>query len=102
MTSRFQDLLIGNGAVVVFAVMAWAWGRTVRLGRPLTVVQKGMLLYASVFMLGLANTMMIFSWFDWSHPKMWAIISSWGVLLASVAWFQHHRGTRTTVKKNSD
>jgi len=88
---RLQDLFVMTGGVALFVLMGWGWCRTVRLGKPMTTRQKAMLLYSSVFMLGLSYSMMFSSWFKWPHPAMWTIIAAWGVLLIIVAILRHQR-----------
>ncbi|HEV2177376.1 MAG TPA: hypothetical protein VGW33_09265 [Terriglobia bacterium] len=92
MSDIAQDFIVGTGGALLFLAIVWIWGRVfVMRGRPLSSVQKKMLGYGFLFMLGLAYTMTFAVWFKWPHPLMWGIIAGWGVLVGFTAWWRHRR-----------
>jgi hypothetical protein len=95
MNNRYiQDLIIGNGGVLVYLLLGWGWLRSVNGGRSLRPSQKKMLLYSFVFILGMVYLMMFGSWLH-LPPVVWFIaIGVWGVVLVLILWRRHKRTKR--------
>ena len=91
MTTHFQDLLVVNLAIAVAMALSWGWARAVRGGRPLTLLMRGMLLYALLFAFGMGYVMMFGSWFGWPYTFWLVLIALWGLVLALIAWWRHRR-----------
>jgi tryptophan-rich sensory protein len=80
---------------LIFSGICYAWARTTRRGKPLTSLQRGMILYAAVFALGMVYLILfqdgLGRFFRWRDAWIAALVL-WGVMLAALAW-RRHRST---------
>lgn len=78
---------------LVFLGIGYLWARTTRRGRPLTRLQRGMILYAVLFVFGMEYLIMfqdeLGAFLHWK--SVWIAAGAlWGMLLAVIAWWRNH------------
>ena len=83
-----KDFLVATGLALLFFLLSWSYGRVLTRGGPLNAVKRGILLYASVFALGMVYLMLIVSDFHWSKDLLFPMIGIWGVIVGLVAWWR--------------
>jgi len=92
-----DDALAPPILTLISVILGYLWGRTVRRGKPLSSIQKTMLFYFGLLMLGLTYAIILqvqlAILFHWKNAWV-AVMVAWGALLATIAWAKH-RGTRS-------
>jgi hypothetical protein len=86
------DYILGPLIIAaVFVGLGYAYGRGVNRGRPLPSTHRKMLLFGTLFVLGMGYLMAIVSTLQW--PGTWAIFLSivWGIILACIAYARSRR-----------
>jgi hypothetical protein len=91
MTIDWFDLLIPVPVTAVFVMLSWSVCRGINRGGALSSLQKSLLGYTSLFILGSAYSMGIVGALRLSKSSWIAPTIAWGLLLAFIAW-QRHRG----------
>lgn len=100
MSAMSQDLLVDLFAppagALLFLAMTWAYGRALRGSSPLTPVMKGIMVYGSLFLLGMLYAVSVGT--ALSLRVIWIVLVSalWAVLLGGVAWRHTHRARATS------
>ena len=91
------DLLAPPILTLIGTVLGYLWCRTVRRGQPLSPIQRNMLFYFAVFVLGMGYAIMLQDrlaiLFHWESAWI-AVMMAWGVLLAVIAWARHRSNIR--------
>lgn len=76
---------------LMFFGICYLWARATRRGKPLTHLQRGMVLYATVFAFGMTYVILfqdnLSAFFHWKEAWI-ATIVLWGIVLAIVAWWR--------------
>jgi hypothetical protein len=88
------DVLAPLVGAVVWLVLSWLYARSVNPGRPLNPVQKGMMIYGLVFVLGMGYLIMLGGALHWSNGLMFSSIAVWVTLVAATAWRRSKRSRR--------
>jgi tryptophan-rich sensory protein len=77
---------------LIFSGICYGWARTTRRGKPLTSMQRQMIVYATVFALGMAYLILfqdeLGRFLRWGDAWIAGLIL-WGVMLAAFAWCRH-------------
>lgn len=80
----------------------YLWSRGVRRGKPLLPLQKSMILYASLFSLGMGYAIVfkdqIAALVHWRDAWV-VVVILWGIALAFVAWQRHWRRRDDNIEK---
>ena len=80
---------------LIFSGICYAWARATRRGEPLTPLQGGMILYATIFALGMVYLILfqdgVVRLLRWKYAWIVALVL-WGTILAALAW-RRHRST---------
>lgn len=86
---------------LMFSVICYGWARATRRGKPLTSLQRGMILYATIFALGMVYLILfqdgLGKFLRWKDAWIAALVL-WGLILAALAWWRH----RSTLSERSD
>jgi ABC-type Fe3+ transport system permease subunit len=77
-------------ALVVLA-LCWLSGRSINMGHRLSAIQKKMIWYAPLLVLGVGYLALIARILRWPDWIMYTMIAGWGVVLALIAWRLHRR-----------
>jgi hypothetical protein len=84
-----EGILLVPVLTALLAAICYAYARMVRHGRPLTSVQKRMVLCACIFAFGMGNAIvlqdLLASWSNWGKAWIGATVA-WGLLVALAAW----------------
>jgi hypothetical protein len=91
MTSVLTDLGVSTGVSLIFLAISWSFTRAVNSGRPFSPLQKRMLLYSFVFVLGMSYLMLLVSDMRWPTNLIFPMIGAWGGLVALAAWWRYRR-----------
>jgi len=91
---------------VVFLGLGWGWAKAVRRGRPLTLFMKVMLMYGSLFMLGMGYAMAfgdpLATVLNMSPKRAWIPVSIvWAFALGIVAWRKHKSATSRDISSKA-
>lgn len=82
------DVVAPPFLTLIGLAFCYLWAKGVVRGRPLTVFQKRLILYATIFMLGMSYTIIfhgqIGAALHWAHAWI-GIVAAWAVLLAPIA-----------------
>jgi hypothetical protein len=89
MTSTLTDLGVVVGLALVFLGLSWSYIRSINIDRPLTPIQRKMLLYSFLFVLGMGCVMLLAAHLHWRKQLLFPLIGIWGALLAAIAWWQY-------------
>jgi hypothetical protein len=85
------DLLAPPAGAIVWLLLSWLYARSVSLGRPLNRIQKGMIGYGLLFVLGMGYLIMFGGALSWSKASMFSMIAAWAVLVAALAGWRSKR-----------
>jgi hypothetical protein len=91
------DILAPALGAVIWLLLSWLYARAVSLGRPLNAVQKGMITYGLLFVMGMGCLIVFGGGFEWSKTLMFSLVAAWAMLVAALAWW---RSKRTQVPKS--
>jgi formate/nitrite transporter FocA (FNT family) len=73
----------------LFLGICYLWARAARRGKPLTHLQRGMILYATAFAFGMTYVILfqdnLAAYLHWKDAWI-ATIVLWGIVLAILAW----------------
>jgi hypothetical protein len=79
---------------LITVVLSYLWSRGVRGGKQLTLFQRGLMWYGSIFVFGMTYTVMFHDQLSalvhWRQAWI-AIVIAWGAFLASIAWYLGRR-----------
>jgi hypothetical protein len=88
------DLLVPPVLTLIGSVLGYLWCRTVRRGKPVSSIQRNMLFYFAVFILGMTYAMalhgQIAALLHWQNAWVAAILV-WSALLSAIAWIRYRR-----------
>jgi hypothetical protein len=95
-TDPFGQLFFPLAGVALWILLTWTWGRTVRAGKPFTPGMKKLLVFGSLFLLGL---LYLLAWnsqlalaVGFPGRLVWIPLSVvWGIVLAFFAWRKYRR-----------
>lgn len=91
MTADIFDFIMPVVLGAAFLGLGWTSMRSINGGRPLRSVQRGMLVYGSLFVLGAGYLALTGSAFG-LRPDVWVILFvAWACALAMVAWYRYRR-----------
>jgi len=98
MKNDVSDLFAAPILALLFSGIGYLWARTSRRGKPLTRLQRRMILYATTFILGAAYAILFQEglgvFLHWREAWIAAIIL-WAALLAVIAWRGANRASDT-------
>lgn len=83
----FGPLVLG----LVFLLLGWPFARLMRGGRALNGVQRKMLLYGFLFVLGMGYSMALGALLHWQGSSSIALTLAWVMILAFAAWTRSRR-----------
>ncbi len=86
-----MDFLVATGLVLIFVLLSWAYGRVLSGGRPLNPFKRRLLIYASLFAMGMIYLMLLVSDLRWPKALLFPLIGLWAVTVGFVAWFRYRR-----------
>lgn len=76
----------------IFSGICYSWACATRRGKPLTPLQRGMILYATIFALGMVYLILfqdvVGEFLRWKDAWIAALVL-WGLVLAVLAWRRH-------------
>jgi hypothetical protein len=90
----FTDILAPPVLTLIALIFCYLWAKGVRRGQPLTVFQKRLILYATIFMLGMSYTIIFHDQIGAAlHlTQAWTgIVVAWAVLLVLIARRNYHK-----------
>lgn len=92
MTIDWANILLAPLALsVVMLFLGWASARSISAGRPLDAVQRGIVVYGALFVLGMGYSMSFVFGLRWLRP-LWIVFTvTWAALLAASAWWWYKR-----------
>jgi hypothetical protein len=89
------DLFSPPILTAMFVGICYLWARSVRRGKPVTQLQRAMILYATVFVFGAAYVILfqnrIAAFIHWENAWI-AALMVWGAFLALIAWRRYRSG----------
>ena len=93
LTTKFDtlDILAPPIGAVAWLFLSWLYARAVSLGRPLNRVQKGMIVYGFLFVLGMGYLLMFGGALHWQKVALFLSVALWGGLVAAVAWWRYRK-----------
>lgn len=80
------DLLGPPVIALVFLLLSWSAGRSIRRGQPLTSGMRKVLFYGFLFVLGTLYSIAFDAMLGSKRPLWIALTAAWALLLAIVAW----------------
>ena len=83
------DLSVPLGAALIFGFLSWSWLRTVRRGRPLTPMMRGMLFYSFFGVLGAGYIFAFGAMLDWPQGSRYMLTFLWFASLGFIASWRH-------------
>jgi hypothetical protein len=86
-----MDFLVATSLVLIFVLLSWAYGRVLSGGRPLNPFKRRVLLYASLFAIGMIYLMLLVSDLHWPKELLFPLIGLWGVGVGLVAWWRYRK-----------
>ncbi len=87
------DVLGPPAVALVVLALCWLSGRSINLGNPLNPIQKKMIWYAPLFVLGVGYVALAARILRQPSWVMYAMIAGWGIILALIAWQLHRRAS---------
>lgn len=82
------DILFPPALALVVLALGWISVRPIYAGRPLPSHVKKLILYGSLFALGMAYSMAIVAMFNLRRP-LWIVLTAfWAMLLGLIAWWR--------------
>jgi hypothetical protein len=82
------DIFAPPALGLAFLFLAWAYGRSIQRGQPLTATMRKILLYGFLFVLGSLYSFSIATMLGWKRVPWWAYGIGWAFLLSAVAWWR--------------
>jgi hypothetical protein len=88
LTTRFEwlDIIAPPLAAIGWLLISWLYARAVSLGRPLSAVQKGMIIYGFIFVLGMGYLIMMGGALHWQKTAIFPCIGIWAGAVGLLAW----------------
>jgi hypothetical protein len=91
MTSALTDLGVVVGITLIFLALSWSYMRSINVGRPLRPIQRKMLFYGFIFVLGMGCVMLLVTDLHWPKQLLFPLIGIWGVLVAATAGWRYRQ-----------
>lgn len=91
MTVDVFDFIMPVALSAAFLGLSWTSMRSINGGRPLRAVQRGMLIYGSLFVLGAGYLAFTGSALGLRLDGWVILFAAWGAFLTFVAWYRHRR-----------
>src|SRR5579883_844792 len=88
------DMVAPAVGALLWLVMSWVYAKAVSFGRPLNGVQKGMIIYGLLFVLGMGYFIAFSGDIGWPKVLMFSLIGVWAGLVGLLTWWRHRRGRR--------
>jgi hypothetical protein len=76
---------------LVFLVLGWPYARMVGGGRQLNPIQRKMLSYGFIFVLGMGYSMATASALEWQGSSALILTAVWGIVVGFIAWWRTQR-----------
>jgi hypothetical protein len=99
MTSALKDLGVVVGITLIFLGLSWSYMRSINVGRPLRPIQRKMLFYGFIFVLGMGCMMLLVTDLHWPKQLLFTLIGIWGVLVAATAWWRYRQSQSQTAQE---
>jgi hypothetical protein len=85
------DIVAPPAGAAVWLLLSCLYARAVSLGRPLSAVQKGMIGYGLLFVLGMGYLIMFGGSLRWTKELMFSLIAAWAAVVGAIAWRRSRR-----------
>lgn len=91
MSVSFKDIVVATTVSLGVFLLSYLSGRSFSAGQPLTAIQKAILGYGFVFMLGISYLVVFAGRLDWSAGTKFSLMLIWAGVVALLAFWRHHQ-----------